>query len=861
MRPFPSIDLPRASAVTCSMFALAACFGSSAAPPDGERTQSASAAWSFTAMPGSIVSSWADKCLDVVGGLSVEGAAIDMADCNGSAGQQWSFTPIGEIRALGKCLALTDDGTGNGTAARLYTCTPYAPTPSVPQHPTTLWSISASGAITTQGKCLDVTGWGTASGTPIQVWDCAGSTNQKWRVQSAPVPIVTLNRNCMVPVSDTAGARVAVTTCPSSGATAWQVLPTGEIKSPAGLCLDVTNWGTANGTPIQLWTCNGLAPQAWTVSSAGELTAFGKCLESTGTASGSLLQLDDCTGDARQVWGLGLDAPETAPPAGNKIRPIAVTASSTYPGSPPANAIDGNPATAWNAGGYATRWIELDLGRPMPVERLRLLTAQSPAGPVSFTVAVGASHSSMRTVKTSNVAGADDVWLDVGAPWLGGDRMGNVRYVRITTTSSPSWVAWREIEAYGALEYFGYYGAGGGPRSTNIATVYTGTDVTAPATIAAEIAELSHAIQVQVNAGKKVMVAPDDFFVAGKPPTLAPDWDARITQVLVPAVQAYQDAVVAFYPLDEPYTAWNAVSVQDVQTLADGLHRRLGGKPIAVALNSTELSYVTKDQVAMFDWVGFDCYGPWDDCGGASMDTYIQRLRGLLSDQQRMIAYPWASGPTPDAWSGTDLSAQGIIVGQNLDLWNKEITADAKYVMIAPFLWEEFPYGDQKLGARYLPWVRERLFQLENAYLPTTTPQIFPSSVSSSADPAPPAGYQGVTPPKDPLDFAAFDRNEETAWSSGGFAPAWIQASFLGLTHVSSLHLDVAQLPAGHTHHDVLGLNAAGVWIPIATFDGTTSDRQTLRWSSATGVDVTAIRVVTSASPSWVQWREISIFR
>ncbi len=33
----------------------------------------------------------------------------------------------------------------------------------------------------------------------------------------------------------------------------------------SGLCLDATGVGTANGTPLELWTCNGGSNQQWTL--------------------------------------------------------------------------------------------------------------------------------------------------------------------------------------------------------------------------------------------------------------------------------------------------------------------------------------------------------------------------------------------------------------------------------------------------------------------------------------------------------------------------------------------------------------------------------------------------------------------
>jgi hypothetical protein len=79
---------------------------------------------------------------------------------------------------------------------------------------------------------------------------------------------------------------------------------TGPITGIAGKCVDVAAAGTANGTAIQLYGCNGTAAQNWTVAGDGTLRALGKCLDvtSAGTANGTKIQLWDCNGTAAQVW-------------------------------------------------------------------------------------------------------------------------------------------------------------------------------------------------------------------------------------------------------------------------------------------------------------------------------------------------------------------------------------------------------------------------------------------------------------------------------------------------------------------------------------------------------------------------------
>ncbi|GAA3762804.1 glycosyl hydrolase family 18 protein [Micromonospora maritima] len=79
---------------------------------------------------------------------------------------------------------------------------------------------------------------------------------------------------------------------------------TGPITGIAGRCVDVAAAGTANGTAIQLYGCNGTAAQNWTVAGDGTLRALGKCLDvtSAGTANGTKIQLWDCNGTGAQVW-------------------------------------------------------------------------------------------------------------------------------------------------------------------------------------------------------------------------------------------------------------------------------------------------------------------------------------------------------------------------------------------------------------------------------------------------------------------------------------------------------------------------------------------------------------------------------
>ncbi len=93
---------------------------------------------------------------------------------------------------------------------------------------------------------------------------------------------------------------------------------TGEVKGVNGKCLDVDNGGTADGTEIQIWTCNSSAAQRWTVADDGTLRALGKCLDVSGggSADGTRIQLWTCNGTGAQKWAAQSDGTVRNPQSG-----------------------------------------------------------------------------------------------------------------------------------------------------------------------------------------------------------------------------------------------------------------------------------------------------------------------------------------------------------------------------------------------------------------------------------------------------------------------------------------------------------------------------------------------------------------
>ncbi len=123
----------------------------------------------------------AGKCVDVAGGSSANGTAVQLYDCNGSAAQQWTVGSDGTIRALGKCLDVASGGTADGTPVQLYDCNGTA---------AQQWAVPAARDIVNPqaNKCLDVAGNNSANGTRLQIWTCTGAANQKWSAPAGDTP-------------------------------------------------------------------------------------------------------------------------------------------------------------------------------------------------------------------------------------------------------------------------------------------------------------------------------------------------------------------------------------------------------------------------------------------------------------------------------------------------------------------------------------------------------------------------------------------------------------------------------------------------------------------------------------------------
>jgi hypothetical protein len=245
------------------------------------------------------------QCVDVAADdTGVNRAAVQLWNCQSYAeDQHWTHNADGSLGTLGRCLDINGNGTANGTQVELWDCNGVGGQK---------WVQQADGSLLNpqSGRCLDSPSGATANGTRLQIYDCNGSPAQKFSVKGGGPTVGTGGKCVDVAADDTGGdgAAVQLWDCQSWALDQhWYHNADGSLET-LGRCLDINGNGTANGTQVELWDCNGVGGQKWVQQADGSLLnpQSGRCLDSPGgaTANGTRLQIYDCNGTPAQKFAL-----------------------------------------------------------------------------------------------------------------------------------------------------------------------------------------------------------------------------------------------------------------------------------------------------------------------------------------------------------------------------------------------------------------------------------------------------------------------------------------------------------------------------------------------------------------------------
>jgi len=121
-----------------------------------------------------------DKCLAAAS--NANGAAVALQNCDGSPSQKWTFSG-GSVRVFGdKCLDVVGGNTADGAQLQIWTCQDGN---SNQQWDYSKWTNSITWW--QHNKCLDLAGGSTSVGAKAHMWTCFyGNSNQVWNVGYLP---------------------------------------------------------------------------------------------------------------------------------------------------------------------------------------------------------------------------------------------------------------------------------------------------------------------------------------------------------------------------------------------------------------------------------------------------------------------------------------------------------------------------------------------------------------------------------------------------------------------------------------------------------------------------------------------------
>ncbi|WP_141726447.1 RICIN domain-containing protein, partial [Actinacidiphila rubida] len=148
-----------------------------AAGSAGTQPKKAAQAPQAAVYPGvAVVGHASGRCVSATGhqnSRATDGTPLAIYDCVGGSWQKVDFRSDGTARIYGLCMDIAWASKDNGAAIQLAVCNGG-------------WAqkfklnTSYDLVNTAIGKCVDATDSGTGNGTRLQLWSCAGTPNQKW---------------------------------------------------------------------------------------------------------------------------------------------------------------------------------------------------------------------------------------------------------------------------------------------------------------------------------------------------------------------------------------------------------------------------------------------------------------------------------------------------------------------------------------------------------------------------------------------------------------------------------------------------------------------------------------------------------
>jgi hypothetical protein len=248
------------------------------------------------------------KCLDLRSGSTTNGNPIQIWDCNEQTSQGWAYDD-GRIKYLAdktKCLDVPGGKMTDGNKLQIWDCNDMKSQQFVGggQYQ---WKDQADST-----KCIDLYGGDVTNGTPIDIWTCDATPPSPNPAPSPPPPTPPTPPAPPPPTPGAPAIKNQQWAGPSTDTSNTIIFKASQGGDGAAKCMDLSGGTTTNGTPVDIWDCNGLVDQQWVYSSAdrtirylGEST---KCLDVPGGGMYKKVKLQvwECVPDLKsQQWSPG----------------------------------------------------------------------------------------------------------------------------------------------------------------------------------------------------------------------------------------------------------------------------------------------------------------------------------------------------------------------------------------------------------------------------------------------------------------------------------------------------------------------------------------------------------------------------
>jgi hypothetical protein len=176
--------------------------------------------------------------------------------------------------------------------------------------------------------CLDMYGGQTRAGSPVDIWTCDANNpkGQLWYFDEGTFKIRSAldSTKCIAAGDMKQGTKLTIEDCSIGSEQFWGADMTNQftiwLQATAGkqsqtFCMDVKDALYKDGTAVQVWPCDGLANQKWSIQvpkppprpfviSLADPKYKTKCLDLLGgdTKNGDKIDLWDCAGSKGQQW-------------------------------------------------------------------------------------------------------------------------------------------------------------------------------------------------------------------------------------------------------------------------------------------------------------------------------------------------------------------------------------------------------------------------------------------------------------------------------------------------------------------------------------------------------------------------------